>query len=242
METVHEGGCLCGAVRYKTTAEPQRVTVCHCTFCQRFTGTAFLVEPIFRSVDVAFSGKEPRTYDHQSDGSNKRVTLHFCGTCGTTVFLDLERFPDILGLCGGTFDDPNWFDRSLRKVSEHIHTIYSRRGGTAAGHRNLRGPCHANRRIVQPARRFRSCCDGKTKFVRDINFLGPSHSARRQHRQRKRPPFAAQLEGPRHARGSKVTQLSMLSPGASTRMPVPGTPRAKWLMASAMLLTGSTQK
>jgi hypothetical protein len=31
----------------------------------------------------------------------------------------LERFPDILGLCGGTFDDPNWFDRSQ---SRHIFT------------------------------------------------------------------------------------------------------------------------
>ncbi|MCH7544397.1 MAG: GFA family protein [Proteobacteria bacterium] len=127
METVHEGGCLCGSIRYKTTAEPQRVTICHCTFCQRFTGTAFLVEPIFRKVDVAFSGKKPRTYDHQSDGSNKRVTLNFCGTCGTTLFLDLERFPDILGLCAGTFDDPNWFDRSQGKC-RHIFTRSAQKG------------------------------------------------------------------------------------------------------------------
>ncbi len=127
MASVHEGGCLCGAVRYKTTAEPQKVTVCHCTFCQRFTGTAFLVETMFRKVDVVLSGKKPRTYDHQSDESKRRLTLNFCGTCGTTVFLDLERVPDMLALCGGTFDDPNWFDRS-QGMCKHIWTRSAQEG------------------------------------------------------------------------------------------------------------------
>src|SRR5689334_21009935 len=121
MTKVHEGGCLCGDVRYRTLAEPMRVTICHCSFCQRLTGSAFLVEPIFRRQDVAFSGAVPKRYDHRSDTSHKRVTLNFCGRCGTTLYLDLERFPDILGLCGGTFDDPNWFDRSPEKC-RHIFT------------------------------------------------------------------------------------------------------------------------
>ncbi len=121
MNTVHEGGCLCGAVRYKTTADPQHVIICHCTFCQRFTGSAFLVAPVFNKVDVELSGAKPQTYDHQSDESNKRVTLNFCGTCGTTLLLDYERFPDIFDVCGGTFDDPNWFDRSQGKC-RHIFT------------------------------------------------------------------------------------------------------------------------
>jgi hypothetical protein len=51
-----------------------------------------------------------RTYEHRSDSGGRRITLNFCGRCGTALSQDLERFPDILGLCGGTFDDPNWFD------------------------------------------------------------------------------------------------------------------------------------
>ena len=117
----HEGGCLCGDIRYKTTAEPIHIIMCHCTFCQRFTGTAFLVEPIFKRKDIVFSGATTRTYDHRSDGSGKRVTLNFCGKCGTTLYLDLERFPEIVGLCGGTFDNPNWFDRRQGKC-RHIFT------------------------------------------------------------------------------------------------------------------------
>jgi hypothetical protein len=121
MAAVHEGGCLCGTVRYRTLAPPLRVTICHCTFCQRLTGSAYLVEPIFRKADVELSGAAPRTYEHRSDGSGKRVTLNFCGTCGTTLYLRLERFPDVLGLCGGTFDDPNWFERDPA-ITRHIFT------------------------------------------------------------------------------------------------------------------------
>jgi hypothetical protein len=127
MAPIHEGGCLCGAVRYKTTAEPQRVTICHCTFCQRFTGSAFLVEPIFLKTDLALTGEVPRTYNHRSDSSGKRVTLNFCGRCATTLYLDLERFPTILGLCGGTFDDPNWFDRG-QDTTRHIFTRSIQKG------------------------------------------------------------------------------------------------------------------
>ncbi|MBT6273082.1 MAG: hypothetical protein HOI95_03000 [Chromatiales bacterium] len=44
-DTVHEGGCLCGDVRYQVTGDPDIVVVCHCTWCQRRTGTAFAVIP-----------------------------------------------------------------------------------------------------------------------------------------------------------------------------------------------------
>lgn len=127
MTQVHEGGCLCGATRYKATAAPLRVTICHCTFCQRFTGSAFLVEPIFRRGDVSFSGAPLELYQHRSDSSGKRVTLNFCGRCATTLCLDLERFPDIYGLCGGTFDDPNWFART-QENTRHIFTRSIQKG------------------------------------------------------------------------------------------------------------------
>jgi hypothetical protein len=55
MSMAHEGGCLCGDIRYKTLADPLRVTICHCRFCQRFTGSSYLVEPIFRKQDVVFA-------------------------------------------------------------------------------------------------------------------------------------------------------------------------------------------
>lgn len=103
------GGCLCGAVRYRVTAPPLRVTFCHCRFCQRVTGTAYAVEPIFRETDFTLLQGSPKTYDHVSEGSGKRVTLHFCGDCGTGFRYTFERFEGMTGILAGTFDDPNWF-------------------------------------------------------------------------------------------------------------------------------------
>lgn len=127
MTHTHEGGCLCGDVRYRVTGDPLRVTVCHCTFCQRVTGTAFLVEPIIGQQNVALAGAPPKTYDHVSDGSGKRVTVNFCGRCGTALFYAFERFPDVLGLFAGTFDNPNWFERSPANT-RHIFTRSAQKG------------------------------------------------------------------------------------------------------------------
>jgi len=80
-----------------------------------------LVEPIFRRGDIIRSGAPPKIYDHQSDTSGKRVSVNFCAACGASIYLEFERFPDVLGLFGGTFDDPNWFARTSG-ICRHIFT------------------------------------------------------------------------------------------------------------------------
>ncbi len=106
---VHEGGCLCGAVRYETLTDPLRVTICHCGFCQRATGSAYMVEPIFRLEDLRVTQGSPTVYQLRSTGSGKLVYIHFCATCGTKLYLSFERFTEACGVYAGTFDDPNWF-------------------------------------------------------------------------------------------------------------------------------------
>lgn len=125
--TSQRGRCLCGTIAYETSTPPARVTYCHCRFCQRGTGSAYLVEPIFdRSAFEIVSG-EPRIYDHRSEGSGKLVHVHFCDRCGTKLMLTFERFPDVVGIFGGTFDDPNWFDRSPAN-SKHIFLDVAQNG------------------------------------------------------------------------------------------------------------------
>ena len=123
----NNGGCLCCAIRYVTKSEPVRVTFCHCKFCQRATGSAFLVEPIFQRSDFDIVTGTPATYVHRSEGSGKLVTINFCATCGTKLFLSFERFPDVIGVYGGTFDNPNWFDRTPEN-SKHIFLEVAQHG------------------------------------------------------------------------------------------------------------------
>lgn len=116
MQTAHDGGCLCGSLRYRVTGEPARSNVCHCRFCQRLTGSAFLVEPVFLKPQVAFTLAEPKVYEHLGE-HGRNLYLHYCRHCSTRVGLTFERFPDHFGVCGGTFDNPNWFP-----ILRHIFT------------------------------------------------------------------------------------------------------------------------
>lgn len=114
-----QGGCICGRLRYGASNPPLRVTICHCRFCQRATGSAFLVEPVFADADFTVLAGTAAVYRHISQGSGKAVDVHFCRDCGTKLFLRFERFPGAVGVYGGTFDDPDWYDRSP-ETTKHI--------------------------------------------------------------------------------------------------------------------------
>jgi hypothetical protein len=125
MTKRNEGGCLCGQFRYATLAQPKRVTICHCRFCQKATGSAYMVEPIFDDDDFVKLSGSTKTYDQVSAGSGKVVHVHFCGECGTKLWLSFERFPGAVGIYAGTFDDPCWFPIDPSS-SKHIFLGVSR--------------------------------------------------------------------------------------------------------------------
>jgi hypothetical protein len=107
-----QGRCLCEQAVYEVRRHPMWTTVCYCRFCQRATGSAGIIEPIFEVGDFRMVGGEVARYVHVSEGSGREVYINFCTTCGTKLFLRFDRWPDRLGVFMGTFDDPDWFDRS----------------------------------------------------------------------------------------------------------------------------------
>jgi hypothetical protein len=123
----HAGGCLCGKLRYEVDLPPLRVTICYCRFCQRATGSTGMVEPIFPKHSYAVTAGSETIYSLISEGSGKQVHVHFCSTCGTKVRLSFERFADIIGVYAGTFDEPNWFERSEANT-KHIFVGMAQRG------------------------------------------------------------------------------------------------------------------
>ncbi len=120
-----EGGCLCGKVRFRTSQAPMRTLACHCRFCQRVTGSAYFAESMFPMDAVSFRGGPLSQYEHVSEGSKKKVFVHFCRNCGTTVSLTFERWPEVRGIARGCYDDPD-----AVTVSSHIWT-QSAQSGTA---------------------------------------------------------------------------------------------------------------
>jgi hypothetical protein len=120
-----EGGCLCGAVRFRAQQPPMRTLACHCRFCQKVTGSSFFSESMFPMDAVGFNAAPMGVYAHVSETSGKKVLVHFCPSCGTTVSLTFERWPDVRGIARGCFDDPD-----AVVLTSHIWTD-SAQSGTA---------------------------------------------------------------------------------------------------------------
>jgi hypothetical protein len=110
MTDKHEGGCVCGSLRYVARGDPERVTICHCTWCQRRTGSAFGVEAVFPASAVDLSGDTLLTYRHISDVSGRWLDQQFCSRCGANIGFMAEAVPGIRTIAAGTFDDPSWIE------------------------------------------------------------------------------------------------------------------------------------
>jgi len=96
--------CACGQLTALCQGEPARVSLCHCRDCQKRTGSAFGVAAFFGRADVQPSG-ESRRFTRGSD-SGFDIAFHFCPRCGTTVFWEPSRKPDMIAVAVGAFADP----------------------------------------------------------------------------------------------------------------------------------------
>lgn len=110
------GGCLCGAIRYRLTDEPLTLYACHCTDCQRESGSSFGLSMILSRTAVDLLQGDPQHYGVTlADGRQKHGT--FCGTCATRLWSEPVEFPQVVNVVPGTLDDTTW----LRPIA-HIWT------------------------------------------------------------------------------------------------------------------------
>ena len=99
--------CSCGQLKLTVEGEPRLVVLCSCTECQRRTGSAFGIGAYFRHDAVTSIDGAEKTYRRSSD-SGRSAEAHFCPECGTTVYWQLELFPDQYGVAVGCFTDPDF--------------------------------------------------------------------------------------------------------------------------------------
>ena len=101
------GGCACGAVRYEVNGETEILHNCHCTDCQRTSGSAFSTCCYFQEDKIRILPGEMTTYTRINE-SGRKIDFHFCKVCVTTVIWDPEVRQGMRGLAGATFDDTSW--------------------------------------------------------------------------------------------------------------------------------------
>jgi hypothetical protein len=97
---VFEGGCLCGEVRYRATAAPQRGVICHCSMCRRHSGAPALAFAVFPKASFRWS-REPSWF-RSSPGAQRG----YCPKCGSTLAMHEDHLPQLAQVCVGTLDEP----------------------------------------------------------------------------------------------------------------------------------------
>jgi hypothetical protein len=119
MQSFCEGGCACGAVRYRVTSEPLIVQACHCLLCQRQTGRSNAVNAQIEADRVILlSGQIEESLLDTPSGHGQRIAR--CASCKVAVWSNylITRQDDHLRfLRVGTLDDPG-----LMPPVVHIHT------------------------------------------------------------------------------------------------------------------------
>jgi hypothetical protein len=103
MSVQREGGCACGALRYRLASEPLFVHCCHCLNCQRQTGSAFVINLLIEAARVEVLGGTQTVDVARDDGSAQRIIR--CPECQVAAFSEYSR-PEVRFVRAGTLDDP----------------------------------------------------------------------------------------------------------------------------------------
>ena len=99
-----EGGCRCDRVRFKVSAAPLLTMACHCTGCQRMTGSAYSLSAVIPSDAFAVARGEPVI-----GGLHGPHRHFFCGYCMSWMFTRPEGFDAIVNVRATLLDDPSWY-------------------------------------------------------------------------------------------------------------------------------------
>jgi hypothetical protein len=100
-----EGGCACGAVRYRLESAPMFVHCCHCRDCQRQTGSAFVLNALIETARITLLAGAPEPVRVPTD-SGRPHDIYRCPACRTALWSDYGGRPGLRFVRIGTLDDP----------------------------------------------------------------------------------------------------------------------------------------
>jgi hypothetical protein len=107
-----EGGCRCGKVRYSAEAEPIFAGICHCTSCQKTTGTSFSAVVAIPAPALTVTGTV-KVFDSKGD-TGQGTHSSFCPECGSPLLGTADVMPNVVMIRAGTMDDSSWVQPSMQ--------------------------------------------------------------------------------------------------------------------------------
>lgn len=103
------GGCECGGLRYAISGDPLATVACHCTQCQRQSGSAFSMSLVVPRDAFAWTRGEPSVYTTTADSGAEKECI-FCRDCGVRICNRLSSMPATANVKPGTLDDASWLE------------------------------------------------------------------------------------------------------------------------------------
>jgi hypothetical protein len=115
-----EGGCLCGAIRYRALGQPYDITHCHCGTCRRASGAPFVTWASVDADKFTFINGKPTSF-----ASSSNVVRTFCSQCGTALTYQRAGALGAIDITLGSMDDPEalkpedhtWTERRLSWIT-----------------------------------------------------------------------------------------------------------------------------
>ncbi len=101
------GSCLCGEVKYEITQPPLFTHACHCTTCQKITGTSYWLSMFV--LDTEFRITQGETHTIHPPQKHGVATKHFGPKCGCNIYGTHTYLKGLVLPATGTFDETNWF-------------------------------------------------------------------------------------------------------------------------------------
>jgi hypothetical protein len=109
----HDGGCLCGQVRFRVMAPPLDAGYCHCRMCQRNSGAPVVAWVTFPTAGFSWLAGEVGVY-----ASSAHAKRSFCATCGSYLVFASTEFPNEVSINTASFDEPDAFPPRKHIFSE----------------------------------------------------------------------------------------------------------------------------
>lgn len=120
--------CQCGQLAIELPSEKPFVVACHCVGCQRRTGSPFGLLAYYAASELVITGTSKCFIRASAEGN--QVKSYFCPECGSSIYVQLDKLPTLIGVAVGAIGDPGFYAPDISAWEQSMHSWATIPGAT----------------------------------------------------------------------------------------------------------------